>query len=95
MKHLAHFLEETLKKRGMYTEAKASYVLEKMRQILDQNLGEESQKFLTVQKFSEKTLFIQCQSSSWRHVFSQHKKSFLHILQAEFSEEEIKNIVLK
>ena len=66
-----------------------------MRQILDQNLGEDSQKFLTLQKFSEKTIFIQCKSSSWRHVFSQHKKSFLQILQAEFSEEEVKNIVLK
>ncbi len=94
MKHLAHFLESTLKKRGMYTEAKASYVLEKMRQILDQNLGEDSQSFLTLQKFSEKKLYIQCHAPAWRHLLSQHKKSFLKILQAEFSEEEVEKIIL-
>ena len=94
MKHLQHFLEKTLLKRGMYTEAKASFVLEKMRQILDQNLGTESQKFLTPEKFSEKTLFLRCHSSAWRHIITQHKKSFLKILQAEFSAEEIEKITL-
>lgn len=94
MKHLQHFLEKTLKKRGMYTEAKASYVLEKMRQILDQNLGEDSEKFLTLQRFSEKTLYIQCHAPAWRHLISQHKQSFLSILQSEFSPEEVEKIVL-
>jgi len=94
MKHLQHFLENILKKRGMYTEAKASYVLEKMRQILEENLGEDSQKFLELQKFSEKKLSIKCKNSSWRHILSQHKKSFLKILQAEFSEKEVENIIL-
>ncbi len=95
MKHLQHFLEKILKKRGMYTEAKASYVIEKMKNILSDHLGDEVLEQISVQKFSEKKLTIICENSSWKHLLSQHNKSFLSLLQAEFSEKEVEKIIVK
>lgn len=94
MKLFASFLPQLLKSKGLYTEAKASYVLEKMRQILENHLGKESREYITPQKIFKKKIYLQASSSSWRNEISAKKKIFLQLLQVECPDEEITDIVV-
>lgn len=97
MKTFQFFLNTFLKKRGLFTEAKASFILEKTKQILEENLGETREnieKNITVKKFWEKKIFLYPKNSIWRHALNTHKKTFLLLLQEEFSPEEICDIII-
>jgi hypothetical protein len=97
MKTFQELLGKFLRKKGIFTEAKASFVIEKTKQILEENLGETRktiEKNISVQKFTEKKIFLHAKNPTWRHTLNAHKKTFLLLLQEEFSSEEIYGIIV-
>lgn len=94
MKLFASFLPHLLKSKGLYTEAKAAYVLEKMRQIIENHLGKESRNEIIPKKIFEKKIYLAISSSSWRNEIFMKKKIFLELLALDCPEEEIIDIIL-
>ncbi len=94
MKHFSEFVSKFLQKKGLKKEAYASLILEKTKIILSDHFGDEIFQFCTVKKYKNKKVFISTTSSSWKQTLHSHSSSFLLLIQREFPNEKIENIII-
>lgn len=92
MKSLANLIGGRLKKLGIEEEAFASLVLEKTKQMLENNFEESFTQNAIPQKYKKGIITIRCTNSSAKHFFSKHSAALLPLLQKEFPKESIKKL---
>ncbi len=94
MKHFSELISTFLKKQGLSTEGYASLILDTTKTILSDHFGDEVFLFCSVKKYKQKKIFISTSSSSWKQTLHSHAPSFLLLLQSEFPNEKIEELII-
>lgn len=93
MKQFFSFLPKLLKSKGLFDEAKASLILEKTKQVLENNFSEDVVSFCTPKKYINTVVYLQCANSGWRNEIEGKKHIILALIKAELPHENISEII--
>jgi len=94
MEHFSKLLAERLKKHKLSKEAYASLILEKTKQIISSHLGDEIEGNILPFKYSEKKIYVTAKNAAWKQSIFPYKKIFCRLIQKEFPNDGILEIVV-
>lgn len=94
MKHLSSLVADRLKKHHLSKEAYASLILEKTKQIIESHFGDLGLENLIPKKYQNGKVYIVSSGSTWKKECFMHKISFCTLLQLDFPNDPIQEIIV-
>ncbi len=94
MDHFSKVLAQRLKKHKISKEAYASLILEKTKQIISAHLGDKVEGNIIPYKYIDNKVYVTAKNAVWKQSIFPYRKVFCTVLQKEFPNDEIQEIVI-